>query len=78
VRDVGEAKVFYENVLGLAVTEDHGMLTIDLGGGHHALVYPKGLAHEPASFTVLNFPVADVDAAVDELAARGVTYLRRS
>jgi predicted enzyme related to lactoylglutathione lyase len=75
VRDVDEAKVVYENVLGLAVTENHGMLTIDLGGGDHVLVYPKGPAHQPASFTVLNFPVADVDAAVDELAARGASLV---
>ncbi|KQO63824.1 VOC family protein [Curtobacterium sp. Leaf261] len=75
VRDVPEAKAFYTDVLGLPVREDHGMLTIDLGGGHGVLVYPKGPTHEPAGFTVLNFPVPDVDAAVDELAAKGVTFL---
>ena len=44
--------------------------------GRHVLVYPKGPAHEPATFTVLNFPVPDVDAAVDELTAAGVVFLQ--
>ncbi len=75
VRDVPEAKAFYEDVLGVEVTEDHGMLFLQLGDSHGVLVYPKGPAHEPAAFTVLNFPVPDVDAAVDELVAKGVTFL---
>ena len=69
VRDVPEARAFYEGLLGVPVSEEHGMLTLHLGDGHGVLVYPKGPAHEPASFTVLNFPVPDVDAAVDELGA---------
>ncbi|GAA3332379.1 VOC family protein [Curtobacterium sp. C1] len=76
VRDVPEARAFYEGVLGVPVSEEHGMLTLHLGDGHGVLVYPKGPAHEPASFTVLNFPVPDVDAAVDELAAAGVRFLQ--
>ncbi|WFR67592.1 VOC family protein [Curtobacterium flaccumfaciens] len=76
VRDVPEAKTFYQDVLGLGVTEDHGMLFLQLGDGHGVLVYPKGPAHEPASFTVLNFPVPDVDAAVDDLTAKGVAFLQ--
>lgn len=76
VRDTAEAKAFYTDVLGLDVTEDHGMLGLQLGDGRHVLVYPKGPAHEPAPFTVLNFPVPDVDAAVDELVGRGVTFLQ--
>lgn len=76
VRDVPEATAFYRDVLGVEVTEDHGMLFLQLGGGHRVLVYPKGPAHEPATFTVLNFPVPDVDAAVDELTAKGVTFLQ--
>ncbi|SDQ17693.1 hypothetical protein SAMN02800687_0708 [Curtobacterium sp. UNCCL20] len=75
VRDVSEAKAFYQDVLGVEVSEDHGMLTLHLGDGHGVLVYPKGPAHEPASFTVLNFPVPSVDDAVDELAAKGVSFL---
>lgn len=76
VRDVPEARAFFEGVLGVPVSEEHGMLTLHLGDGHGVLVYPKGPAHEPASFTVLNFPVPDVDAAVDELAAAGVRFLQ--
>lgn len=76
VRDVPEAKSFYEDVLGVRVTEDHGMLSLHLGDDHAVLVYPKGAAHEPASFTVLNFPVPDVEAAVDELTAKGVAFLQ--
>jgi catechol 2,3-dioxygenase-like lactoylglutathione lyase family enzyme len=75
VRQIPEAKAFYEGVLGLPVTEEHGMLWIDLGGDHRVLVYAKDATHEPASFTVLNFPVADVDTAVDELGAKGVEFL---
>ncbi len=71
VRDVPEATAFYRDVLGVEVTEDHGMLFLQLGGGHRVLVYPKGPAHEPATFTV-----PDVDAAVDELTAEGVTFLQ--
>lgn len=75
VRDVAEARSFYEGVLGVPVDEEHGMLWLHLGDGHRVLVYPKGPAHGPASFTVLNFPVPDVDAAVDELRAVGVSFL---
>jgi catechol 2,3-dioxygenase-like lactoylglutathione lyase family enzyme len=76
VRDVPEARRFYEDVLGLPVREDHGMLVLETGDGRGVLVYPKGPAHEPASFTVLNFPVPSVDDAVRELAERGVTFLQ--
>lgn len=76
VRDVPEARAFSEGVLGLPVREDHGMLVLEVGDGPGVLVYPKGPAHEPASFTVLNFPVPDVDVAVDELTAEGVAFLR--
>ena len=74
VRDVPEARRFYEDVLGFETSEDHGMLLLHVGEGHPVLVYPKGDAHEPASFTVLNLPVADVEAAVDELVGRGVVF----
>jgi hypothetical protein len=52
------------------------MLELHLGSGAHVLVYPKGAAHTPASFTVLNFPVPDVPAAVAELLERGVRFER--
>ena len=76
VDDISAAKEFYSNVLGLKVTEDNGMLTLHLAGDRPALVYPKGDQHIPASFTIVNFPVDDVAAAVDELTGRGVTFER--
>ncbi|WP_372593341.1 VOC family protein [Actinotalea sp.] len=67
---------FYREVLGLRVDESEGMLTLHLGEGSPVLVYPKGPGHVPASYTVLNFPVPDIDAAVAELTAAGVTFER--
>jgi predicted enzyme related to lactoylglutathione lyase len=71
--DIGKAKEFYEKTLGLKVTEEHGLLTLHLAGGNNVLIYPKP-NHAPATFTVLNFPVKDVDRAVDELSRRGVRF----
>ncbi|WP_210506205.1 VOC family protein [Naasia sp. SYSU D00057] len=68
---IEESKRFYGDVLGLRVQEEMGGLRLLLGGGGSVFVYPKE-NHEPASFTVLNFPVQDIDAAVDELRAKGV------
>ena len=59
----------------LECEEEHGMLWLHVGGGR-TLVYPKGTAHEPASFTVLNLPAVDVEAAVDDLTSRGVVFER--
>ena len=73
VDDVAKAKTFYGDTLGVEVTEADGMLTLHLGSGATVLVYPKP-DHEPASFTVLNFPVDDIEAAVDALAERGVQF----
>lgn len=75
VPDVDEAARFYGEVLGLRTAVEHGILTIHLAGGREHIAYPKA-DHEPAGFTVLNFPVEDVDAAVDWLAARGVALQR--
>ncbi|WP_043619684.1 VOC family protein [Nonomuraea candida] len=74
VHDVAAAREFYGETLGLRVSESGGMLTLHLGGGADVLVYPKGEAHVPATFTILNFPVADIDRTVDDLAARGVRF----
>ena len=71
--DINKAKQFYEQTLGLKVSEDHGLLTLHLAGGNNVLIYPKP-NHVPATFTVLNFPVDDVDLAVDELTGRGVRF----
>ena len=76
VDDIPAARDFYGGTLGLDVTEDNGMLHLHLGGGGTVLVYPKGEAHVPAEFTVLNFPVQDIDGAVDALTAAGVTLER--
>ena len=78
VDDLSKAKAFYGTTLGLKVTEDTRMqtLTIILSAGARVLVYPKGAAHAPATFTVLNFPVANVEGAVDELASRGIRFER--
>jgi len=75
VTDIDEARKFYAETLGLRVTEQYGLLTLQLAGGRDVLVYPKA-DHTPAAFTVLNFRVEDVDAAVDELTSRGVTFER--
>jgi len=73
INDLESAKRFYGETLGLRVVEnDMGFIDIDLGTGATVLAYVKGDAHEPATFTILNFAVADVDAAVDELNSRGV------
>lgn len=72
VTDVDAARTFYADILGLSVElNEMGILDIELGSGAHVIAYPKP-DHEPAGFTILNFPVDDVEAAVDELNARGV------
>ena len=71
--DLEAAKRFYGETLGVDVSDDHGMLNLKLAGGQRVLVYPKD-DHVPATFTVLNFEVADIDAAVDDLAAKGVAF----
>ena len=74
--DISAAKAFYADLLGLEVTEENGMLTLHLTGGATVLVYPKGADHQPATYTCLNFPVPDIDAAIDDLVSRGVTFER--
>ncbi|CAN5800748.1 VOC family protein [soil metagenome] len=73
--DILKAKEFYGGTLGLEVEEQDGMLTLKLGGGANVIVYPKD-NHEPATYTMLNFPVKDIDAAVDELTRSGVEFER--
>ncbi len=73
VDDVPVARQFYQEVLGLPVTEDHGMLRLHLHTGADVLVYPK-LVHTPASFTILNFPVPDIEETVAALTTRGVIF----
>jgi catechol 2,3-dioxygenase-like lactoylglutathione lyase family enzyme len=73
VDDVQRAREFYEGTLGLEVSEENGMLNVRLGGGTNILVYPKP-NHVPATYTVLNFPVDNIEEAVDELTGRGVRF----
>jgi len=75
VDDIGRARAFYGDTLGIRTTEEHGLLTLHLAGDRPTLVYPKP-DHEPASYTILNFPVDDIDAAVDQLSERGVRFER--
>lgn len=78
VDNLEKAKEFYGQILGIEVEEQTGpmaMLTLKLATGGIVLIYPKDEAHMPASFTVLNFPVADIDSAVNELAGKGVEFI---
>ncbi len=78
VDDAEKAKAFYQDTLGLRVEDidgPPGLMTLHLGGDTNVLVYAKP-DHTPASFTILNFPVDDIDAVVDQLAGRGVTFER--
>jgi catechol 2,3-dioxygenase-like lactoylglutathione lyase family enzyme len=75
VPDTDAARAFYSDVLGIEVTEENDILRLQLGGGSPTIVYPKP-DHVPATYTVLNFPVPDVEAAVDELTAKGVAFER--
>ena len=75
VDDVPAAKTFYSETLGLRVSEAHGMLTLHIAGDRNILVYPKP-DHTPATFTILNFPVDDIEGAVDSLMERGVRLAR--
>lgn len=73
VDDVKKAADFYRNILGLKVEERDGMTELQVGDNYRVLLYPKP-NHEPATFTVLNLSVADVEKAVDDLAAQGVQF----
>ncbi|MFG2298030.1 VOC family protein [Streptomyces sp. NPDC048603] len=76
VDDIERARRFYGETLGLRVTDESmGALLLHIPGGRPVFVYPKD-GHTPATYTVLNFPVTDIDTAVDELTSRGVTLER--
>ncbi len=75
VDDVAKAREFYGETLGLRTSEENDLLWLHLAGDRDTLLYPKP-DHTPATYTALNFPVDDIDAAVDELAARGVQFER--
>lgn len=75
VDDIPAARRFYGETLGLEVSEQNGMLTLHIAGGNPVLVYPKS-DHTAATFTILNFPVDDIEKAVDQLIERGVRFQR--
>jgi catechol 2,3-dioxygenase-like lactoylglutathione lyase family enzyme len=76
VDDVPAAQRFYGETLGIETSVDHGLLTLQLDGGSRpTLAYPRP-GHTPAEYTILNFPVDDIEKAVDALSERGVTFLR--
>ncbi|HEU4540681.1 MAG TPA: VOC family protein [Jiangellaceae bacterium] len=76
VDDIGAAKKFYGETLGIRVSESGmGLLTLHIAGDRNILVYPKS-NHQPATYTILNFPVDNIDEAVDELSRRGVEFQR--
>ena len=76
VDDLQKAKDFYQQTLGLEVSEDKEMsvLTLHIAGGGQTIIYSKP-NHEPATFTILNFPVENIDKAVDELSGKGIRFL---
>jgi len=78
VDDIEEAKRFYGETLGIGVSElseEHGLISLQLAGGRDTLVYRKP-DFVPATYTVLNFEVDDVDAAVEELSSKGISFER--
>ncbi len=75
VDDLDLARAFYGDKLGLAVSERNGMLFLDIHDGGRIVIYSKD-DHTPATFTILNFPVDDIDAAVDRLEEMGIEIAR--
>jgi catechol 2,3-dioxygenase-like lactoylglutathione lyase family enzyme len=75
VDDLAAAQKFYAQTLGLKTSEQYGLLTLHLAGGRDTLVYPKA-DHTPATYTILNFQVDDIESAVDELTRAGVRFER--
>jgi len=73
VPDIEAAREFYADTLGLEVSEESGLLTLHLAGDRPTLIYPKP-DFEPASYTILNFPVDNIEQAVDDLSERGVRF----
>lgn len=75
--DIDASRSFYQDVLGLVVKDEGmgGLISVQLPKGGAVLIYPKE-DHQPATFTILNFPVTDIDAVVDELVAKGVSLER--
>ena len=75
VTDIEKAREFYGGTLGIETSEENGILTLHIAGDRPTLIYPKP-DHTPAGYTILNFPVEDIEAAVDDLVERGVEMQR--
>lgn len=74
VKDISRAKEFYQNILCLVVKENvMGILELEISGSSNLRIYPK-VDHQPAVFTVLNFPVNNVEQVVDDLIGKGITF----
>jgi catechol 2,3-dioxygenase-like lactoylglutathione lyase family enzyme len=74
VNDLQKAKKFYADTLGLNVIDNPmGLIELQIAGSNNIMIYPKP-AHEPATYTVLNFPVDDIEKTVDELTAKGIVF----
>ena len=73
VNDLQKAREFYGQKLGLEVSEANGLLQLHIASGTNILIYPKE-NHTPATFTILNFPVANIEQAVDDLVRQGVHF----
>ena len=73
VNDIQKAKEFYGGTLGMKVEETNGILNLNSANGSRVIIYPK-TNHIPATFTVLNFPVKNIENAVDELKSKGVKF----
>jgi catechol 2,3-dioxygenase-like lactoylglutathione lyase family enzyme len=73
VKDIEQAKAFYTETLGLEVSESYGGLSLTIANGSTVMIYPKP-DHTPATFTVLNFPVDNLEATVDDFTAKGVRF----
>jgi predicted enzyme related to lactoylglutathione lyase len=76
VDDLQKAKNFYSEVLGLEVKDNPmGLIELHIDGSNHIIIYPK-TNHEPATFTILNFPVDNIEKAVDELTSKGIKFVQ--
>ena len=74
VNDLQKAKEFYNGTLGIEISENSmGIVTLHINGGSKIIIYPKP-NHIPATYTILNFPVTDVEKTVDELISKGITF----
>jgi len=74
VKEISSAKEFYGQTLGLEVSDANGLLTLMIAGGTKVLIYPKA-NHVPATFTILNFPVSNLEEAMKELKKRGIEFI---